>query len=1125
MEPNLLNRLVAFLLVPCLMMEPITVMASIGPVGAGLVPAREIVPVGSHRMACHFGPVQDRPLQLFASQALAPGNAGAQFGRGAPDQRAELNVIEAVSLTGLPAAVTIQDFTELDSENFTESYTRWLRDHQPRRWWLPRGWLTPRQKREIKTFAKLLDRPEAIFLEPPPNLPEIRDQMRNGRLGHSFELWVPATKILSEKGFSGNVVLSHLPISDTEFYSYAEVNVAGVTLVLDLLAGEDGGLRAVPKTLLEEPSNRAALPHLTSQWGRWKEQPFSPGKRLTLPDQISHRFLIFIIPILVAGLAWGLMHGNPTSQAPILQAGFFDPQLFVVDGILYGLFAITSSISSKRSPFPKGNFRERLKYRNYYSTVSQAVLKREPEIAHAFFDKRGDPRMAAIAEEFASRLIRLWDAIAEVGGPIAFQIYTLEDWLRSYGLQRVPLNVLGIAGARELLSWLEQSPHQERVREALQTIFIDIPDGETPPAGALWLGQVTREAIANGTDPLMQSELAVAISQMMTRSLKTKDPAVGEAFLKTVSEKTPYQILVKLGLTRVRYENRDGVHFLFVSNRSNAKHASLWDEMLVGQGYPTVLGLNLPSTKGRLVLLPQASFALLTDDQREFVIQHEILEARLGSHFAAVEAQGFDYHNAMVAAIRARLLIQTIREHVGGPGNRPYWQRKLVLIPIMNRTTDLLGEHVSWLSRADRWLIFNPIAIKASHLVPLKEISDALIEAMARQLVNEVVQMDKPRARWLPRDLGRRLLLPDEDKGEKGDAQPKSLVRTAFVPVFWVIAAGHASGASFGIATILFVLSLSELSLLLIARMRAGHYPLIEEFRNLPEPSRPWRILENRNGQIRTVNQNFMSGIPPWLQRLYLRREQHPLQRLRWQGIEIGDLLLHLFSDVFVIPASFMLARHLDNTEHLIDWLRTNKATLTAELRKALLEGRMDGLTSLLTRKALNEEGARLISLAQRDGLQSLSLIMFDGDYFKGVNDNYGHTVGDEVLQYIAQKAKEAAKRPEDVVARYGGEEFVIMLPGANLEDAKEIAEKLRQAVETHLSQIVPLQKDQEDRPITISVGVASYQKGDKLKSLIERADEAVYAAKDGGRNQVVAAETSPPVHKRIGRPLERQAA
>jgi diguanylate cyclase (GGDEF)-like protein len=128
-----------------------------------------------------------------------------------------------------------------------------------------------------------------------------------------------------------------------------------------------------------------------------------------------------------------------------------------------------------------------------------------------------------------------------------------------------------------------------------------------------------------------------------------------------------------------------------------------------------------------------------------------------------------------------------------------------------------------------------------------------------------------------------------------------------------------------------------------------------------------------------------------------------------------------------------------------------------------------------------------------------LSLIIFDLDHFKKLNDNYGHDAGDYVLKEKAQLIRSNGIREQDVFARYGGEEFVILLPKTNLKQSFEIAERLRKLIESK-----EFMYDGKRLPVTASIGVADYRQGVITGTdLFKRADEAVYKAKEGGRNQV----------------------
>ncbi|CEG21563.1 Response regulator PleD [Planococcus massiliensis] len=152
-----------------------------------------------------------------------------------------------------------------------------------------------------------------------------------------------------------------------------------------------------------------------------------------------------------------------------------------------------------------------------------------------------------------------------------------------------------------------------------------------------------------------------------------------------------------------------------------------------------------------------------------------------------------------------------------------------------------------------------------------------------------------------------------------------------------------------------------------------------------------------------------------------------------------------------------------------------------------------DALTGLKNRRYLEKEMDNLLGRA-KEGLPLTTLII-DIDYFKKVNDTYGHHTGDLVLQELAGKLKEEAEA-FGIVARLGGEEFFIVLPGFEQDQALNLAEQIRRRVEMD---------EWAHTPITVSIGMASFSEKDDEVTLYTRADEALYASKKGGRNRVTA--------------------
>ncbi|RXJ85745.1 diguanylate cyclase [Arcobacter cloacae] len=153
-----------------------------------------------------------------------------------------------------------------------------------------------------------------------------------------------------------------------------------------------------------------------------------------------------------------------------------------------------------------------------------------------------------------------------------------------------------------------------------------------------------------------------------------------------------------------------------------------------------------------------------------------------------------------------------------------------------------------------------------------------------------------------------------------------------------------------------------------------------------------------------------------------------------------------------------------------------------------------DFLTKLYNRSKFNSFLDYEISKANRYKEQYLSVLLVDIDYFKNVNDTYGHLVGDNILQEVS-KILTICSRDTDIVARWGGEEFILMLPQTNIEQAYLVAQKLRATVEKH--------KFDEVKHITCSIGVAQFHKNETKETLFKRVDDALYKAKKAGRNRV----------------------
>jgi len=165
--------------------------------------------------------------------------------------------------------------------------------------------------------------------------------------------------------------------------------------------------------------------------------------------------------------------------------------------------------------------------------------------------------------------------------------------------------------------------------------------------------------------------------------------------------------------------------------------------------------------------------------------------------------------------------------------------------------------------------------------------------------------------------------------------------------------------------------------------------------------------------------------------------------------------------------------------------------------RDALQKAMHDPLTGALNRAALDAMLNKEINLAHRHE-NALSVLMIDVDYFKNINDSYGHSVGDQVLCMLVDKLKEQI-RTSDVLFRYGGEEFTIVLNNTNSTGANLLAQRVRCAIEEML-----YKHHETSLQLTISVGIATLAEDEVATTLLQRADEALYSAKKLGRNCVI---------------------
>ncbi len=173
--------------------------------------------------------------------------------------------------------------------------------------------------------------------------------------------------------------------------------------------------------------------------------------------------------------------------------------------------------------------------------------------------------------------------------------------------------------------------------------------------------------------------------------------------------------------------------------------------------------------------------------------------------------------------------------------------------------------------------------------------------------------------------------------------------------------------------------------------------------------------------------------------------------------------------------------------------------SLREELAQVRNETYTDFLTGISNRKAFDAALENAVCSARSDK-STFSMLIADIDHFKGVNDGYGHLIGDKVLRFVASTFKRAVKGT-DTVARIGGEEFAVILPNTDITGAYSVAEQIRRTVSN--GKIKDMKNQQVLGQITVSVGVTQFDSSDMKNQIMQRADQALYKAKEKGRNRI----------------------
>lgn len=229
--------------------------------------------------------------------------------------------------------------------------------------------------------------------------------------------------------------------------------------------------------------------------------------------------------------------------------------------------------------------------------------------------------------------------------------------------------------------------------------------------------------------------------------------------------------------------------------------------------------------------------------------------------------------------------------------------------------------------------------------------------------------------------------------------------------------------------------------------------------------------------------------IDTWIAKINTRRRKIPVRQFQSDLVDGRWLWVTETTRpdgwVLIIGSDISLVKH---TERRLREARDS----------AVIDAYTDVLTGLFNRRYINARLAEMLTDAIDSGA-ALTLCILDIDYFKQINDRYGHLAGDSVLQHFATLLRHKL-RPSDLVGRVGGEEFILLMPGTQLEDGARAVERLLRSVRASRN------KTYTDVKYTFSAGLACVRTEDTATSLVARADKALYAAKEEGRNRLVLA-------------------
>jgi len=256
------------------------------------------------------------------------------------------------------------------------------------------------------------------------------------------------------------------------------------------------------------------------------------------------------------------------------------------------------------------------------------------------------------------------------------------------------------------------------------------------------------------------------------------------------------------------------------------------------------------------------------------------------------------------------------------------------------------------------------------------------------------------------------------------------------------------------------------------------------------------RFLEELNNVLNDQLKNMLGDVKSVHDQTSNSTTQLDLHAKRLQSTESPDSIKEISKDILseannILSTNQSFEDKLNKTQQELEGLKR-------ELKQTKEQSETDPLTNLKNRRAFDIRLAEEIEISKKNS-SALSLIIFDIDHFKYINDKYGHVVGDKVIRYVSNILLKRV-RENEIACRFGGEEFTVLLPGSNNNKALSFAEGVRKQVESSTLSIHSTNEKIEN--LTISAGVSVYSNHEDIESFINRADKALYVSKSNGRNK-----------------------